>query len=231
MGRGDVEAVDQENATAVKRSSSIGTTNQKSFIPVKVTSKNEKASLSPATPLSLKTRKPLGQLQTGQSPQTKTLPEKGTPKEGKAVERIPMKTDRGSLTQIIGKSRSSSDVPNTPHNSPKKLTVRKSLIGKNKKAEATSTSETAEIPDVLKAQDEVDSLSYWKELAESRRQALESALQENYELHQRVEKLEEDNAELEELVKDAKKLATLIDDWKNDLDESGIGGDTEEEKQ
>jgi len=232
MGRGEMESVDQENAQVVKRPSSIGTTNQKSFIPVKVGLKNEKVTPSSTTPLSLKARKPLGQLQADQSPLTKKVAEKATPKEGKMLERTSLKTDRGSLTKIVGKLRSSSSgVPNTPQNSPTKLTLRKSLIGKDK---TNLTTKSTAISEAQKVKDDADSVSYWKELAESRRQALESALLENYELHQRVEKLEEDKAELEELVKEAQKLATLIDDWKNDLDESGIGGDgdtEEEEKQ
>ncbi|ODM94223.1 Geminin [Orchesella cincta] len=235
MGRGEVEAVDKENVQvqAVKRSSSIGSAKstsatQKSLIPVLMGSKNENASPTATTPLSTKTRKPLGQLQSAQSPHPTKVTEKGTPKQAKTVEleRTSLKTDRGSLTQIVGKSRTSSGVPCTPQNSPSKVSERKSLIGKNKRAASKSISSDAQ-----KAQDDSASLSYWKELAESRREALESALQENYELHQRVEKLEADKVELEALVKEAEKLASLIDNWKNDLDESGLGGDVEADEE
>lgn len=57
---------------------------------------------------------------------------------------------------------------------------------------------------------EEESIAYWKELAESRRQALEAALQENYDLHNRVEELKKENAELEELVNEGRHLAEMI---------------------
>lgn len=54
-------------------------------------------------------------------------------------------------------------------------------------------------------------LEYWKELAESRRAALEEALNENYELHQRVEELEKEKTILEEMVEQAKSLASMLE--------------------
>lgn len=54
-------------------------------------------------------------------------------------------------------------------------------------------------------------LEYWKELAESRRQALEESLEENLHLHQRVEELEKEKVLLEEMVEQAKQLASILE--------------------
>jgi len=57
---------------------------------------------------------------------------------------------------------------------------------------------------------EEPTISYWKELAENRRQALEEALRENEALHSRIAELEKDNSELEEMVQEAKAIAEVV---------------------
>lgn len=53
-------------------------------------------------------------------------------------------------------------------------------------------------------------MQYWKDLAETRREALEAALEENYNLNQRLEDLEKEKALLEEMVEQAKTLAGML---------------------
>jgi len=68
-------------------------------------------------------------------------------------------------------------------------------------------------------------LEYWKRIAEERREALEETLIENQDLHERIESLEQEKEALEEMVQDAKRLATLVNDFAEDMsaaDESGI---------
>ncbi len=118
-------------------------------------------------------------------------------------------------------------LPGTPQNSPSKSKVRKSGIAGNKAGLKLKTTERTEgmfiamlkINEFLVSHEiviyafdfiEEESIAYWKELAESRRQALEAALQENYDLHNRVEELKKDNAELEELVNEGRHLAEMI---------------------
>lgn len=84
--------------------------------------------------------------------------------------------------------------PGTPQNSPNKVKGKKSSVGGK----------------VGSKSGDDESVAYWKELAESRRQALEIVLQENYELHKKVEKLERDNAELQEIAKEAETLAVMV---------------------
>jgi len=71
---------------------------------------------------------------------------------------------------------------------------------------------------------------YWKQLAETRRQALEDTLSENEKLHKRIEELEEENKAMDEMVQQAKSMAELINSLAED--DSGIageGGDDDEE--
>ena len=56
-----------------------------------------------------------------------------------------------------------------------------------------------------------DSIEYWKELAESRRQDLQDALLENMELRNEIEELKKENAQLDEMVEEAKKLAQMVE--------------------
>jgi len=57
---------------------------------------------------------------------------------------------------------------------------------------------------------EVAPPEYWKQLAEQRRVALEETLKENKRLADKVETLEADNRNLEEMLEDAKTLAEMV---------------------
>ncbi|XP_052687755.1 geminin-like isoform X1 [Crassostrea angulata] len=64
--------------------------------------------------------------------------------------------------------------------------------------------------------------SYWKELAEQRRMALNDSLHENEMLHKEVEELREENSKLSEMAEKADYFADVI--------QTMIGGEEEQEK-
>ncbi|CAL8129628.1 unnamed protein product [Orchesella dallaii] len=100
--------------------------------------------------------------------------------------------------------------------------VSKKKLGKVIEFKTTQT-QTDNGDDSIVTGDEAP-LEYWKELAETRRQALEDALEENRGLHNRVDVLEQEKLLLEEMIEQAKHLANMIENLSDDEDpdESGI---------
>ncbi|XP_008483508.1 geminin [Diaphorina citri] len=71
-----------------------------------------------------------------------------------------------------------------------------------------STTATVSLKDDLTS--DVASEHYWKILAERRRVALEEALKENEALHNKVKLLEEENAVVKEMMKEATELVQTL---------------------
>jgi len=68
---------------------------------------------------------------------------------------------------------------------------------------------------------EAPSEHYWLRLAETRRQALEETLTENQELHQRLEKLEEELELMREVVQKAEDVMASVQEWTEEQESAG----------
>jgi len=67
--------------------------------------------------------------------------------------------------------------------------------------------------------------TYWKELAEQRRVALDEALMENEQLHTEVDRLKEENEAMKVMVKEAEKLADIVQSLTEEESSSPDGND------
>jgi len=131
-------------------------------------------------------------------------------------ERIKLKTDSGELLESISIDSEQSKSKTT--DSGGDALEPNTINSKKKKSKADSTLKTSSIDyerTTFKADSGGDVLEgvsreYWKDLAEERRVALEEALLENQKLTERVEALEAENRDLEEMLSDAKSLAEMI---------------------
>ncbi|XP_070555745.1 geminin-like [Ptychodera flava] len=72
--------------------------------------------------------------------------------------------------------------------------------------------------------------SYWKDLAEERRKALEDALRENEELHNKVRELNSEVQRLSELAKQAEYFASVIRELTNDKEDDEKTNEEPEEE-
>jgi len=145
----------------------------------------------------------------------------------------------GSENEMVGRQQSTSTAkklggnktPDSPskNGTPKSALskVKSGLVSKKKVIGKTLVSKEVQTEngDISIVTGEEAPLEYWKELAESRRQALEEALEENCTLHHRIEDLEKEKSLLEEMVEQAKTLAGMLEDLSDEEnpDESGIG--------
>ncbi|ODN00509.1 Geminin [Orchesella cincta] len=138
-----------------------------------------------------------------------------------------------SRNEMVGRQQTSikklgAKTPDSPKETKNALSkVKSGLVSKKKPAkifELKDTQTQTDNGDDSIVTGEEAPLEYWKELAETRRQALEEALEENCGLHKRVEELEHEKTLLEEMVEQAKHLASMLENLSDDEnpDESGI---------
>jgi hypothetical protein len=119
---------------------------------------------------------------------------------------------------------------NTDEN--KESVIKKTPVEVNKEIVFSDKEVQTDHPDLPLITGEEAPPEYWKQLAETRRLALEEALVENEILTNRVEELEKENKSMEEMVAHAKTLAEMINSITDDsgitADVSGVG-DTEDD--
>jgi len=195
----------------------------------------------------------VGQQQKG-TPTTTKLQEneakKGaaTPKSKSITAYFTTKSSLDCPSPIVAGTTKKAPCTSTPISSPKKGKGGKERlkIHEDNNDENKESSKTVEVKEIVFSDKEVQTdhpdLSlitgeeappeYWKQLAETRRLALEEALAENEILTNRVEELETENKSMEEMVAHAKTLAEMINSITDDsgitADASGVG-DTEDD--
>ncbi|KAK7864506.1 hypothetical protein R5R35_003119 [Gryllus longicercus] len=98
----------------------------------------------------------------------------------------------------------------------KKKKTTKVSSGENCKKAVTASDLTSEEP----------SEAYWKQLAETRRVALDEALNENQTLYEKIELLEQENEKAKEMLDEARCLIEVLNEI-IDKNDSAIGDDAE----
>ncbi|XP_046830253.1 geminin-like isoform X1 [Vespa crabro] len=115
------------------------------------------------------------------------------------------------------------DIKNTSEKPKKGCTTRKKIVYKHK-AVQTDRGEKIKIEVEDLTSEAGPSENYWEVLAERRRIALDDALEENKELHERVSKLQEENRLCKEMLDETRALVEvlqeMIEDDRNDIHNS-----------